>query len=138
MSVKKYLLQARVFLGCPDDYHWCASEFDGCAWLRRRIQRMMDNREVLFMKPPSVEDLCQDISKNLKIEDVSKAELEVWDPLGQPSGKFDFMVKYTSPKSYKIPIEDVKATRWGDDFPEDYADVNTIRISSADPVPRVP
>src|ERR1043165_100853 len=26
---------------------------------------------------------------------------------------------------------------WGDDFPEDYVDVNTIRISSADPVPRV-
>src|ERR1051325_5288489 len=25
----------------------------------------------------------------------------------------------------------------GDDFPEDYADVNAIRISSADPVPRV-
>src|ERR1043165_5213903 len=47
------------------------------------------------------------------------------------------MVKYTVPESYKIPIEDVKATRWGDDFPEDYAGVNIIRISSADPMPRV-
>src|ERR1051325_2174076 len=98
---------------------------------------MMDNREVLFLKPLSVENLCEDISKNLKIEDVREAEPEVWDTLGQPSGKFDFMVKYTSPESYKIPIEDAKAIRWGDDFPKDYADVNAIRITSSDPAPRV-
>ena len=65
---------------------------------------------MLFLKPPSVENLCEDISKNIKIEDVTKAVPEVWDTLGQPSGKFDFMVKYTAPESYKIPIEDVKAT----------------------------
>ena len=98
---------------------------------------MMDNREVLFLKPPSVENLCEDISKNLKIEYVDKAIPEVWDTLGQPSGKFDFMVKYTAPESYKIPIEDIKATGWGDDYPEEYADVNTIRITSTDPAPRV-
>src|ERR1044072_1958067 len=96
---------------------------------------MMDNREVLFLKPP-VQKLCEDMSK-LKIEDLGEAELSAWDTLGQPSGRFDYMVQYTVPESYKIPIEDVKVTRWGDEFPEDYADVNTIRISSADPVPRV-
>src|ERR1051325_6343721 len=77
------------------------------------------------------------MSKKLKIEDVNETVPDVWDTLGQPSGKFDYVVKYTVPEIYKIPIEDVKATGWGDDFPEDYADVNTIRISSADPVPRV-
>ena len=46
------------------------------------------------------------------------------------------MVKYTIPDSYKIPIEDIKATGQGDDYPEEYADVNTIRITSADPAPR--
>src|ERR1051325_11720761 len=98
---------------------------------------MMDNREVLFLKPSPVENLCEDMSKNLKIEDMSETMPEVWDTLGQPSGKFDYMVKYSVPESYKIPMEDVKVTGWGDDFPEDYADVNTIRISPADPVPRV-
>ena len=44
MAVKKDLLQASVFQGYPDNYHWCASESDGCAWLKRRIQCMMDNR----------------------------------------------------------------------------------------------
>src|ERR1043165_2869143 len=77
------------------------------------------------------------MAKNMKIEDVSEAVPEVWETLGQPSGKFDYMVKYTVPESYKIPIEDVKETGWVDDFPEDYVDVNTIRISSADPAPRV-
>src|ERR1044072_4776881 len=96
---------------------------------------MMDNREVLFLNPSPVENLCEDMSKNLKIED--EVVPEVWDTLGKPSGKFDFMVKYTVPESYKIPIEHVKATGWGDDFPEDYADVNTIKISFADPTPRV-
>src|ERR1051325_2837869 len=97
---------------------------------------MMDNREILFLKPP-VENLCEDMSKKLNIEDVNETVPDVWDTLGQPSGKFDYNVKYSVPESYKIPIEDVKVTGWGDDFPEDYADVNTIRISSADSVHRV-
>ena len=47
------------------------------------------------------------------------------------------MVKYTAPESYKISIEYIKATGWGDDYPEEYADVNTIRFTSVDPAPRV-
>src|ERR1044072_9701923 len=136
MTVKKNLLQAGVNPGCPENCHWCPSAPDGCAWLRRRVQCMMDNRKILFLKPP-VESLCEDISKKLKIEDVNETVSSAWDTLGQPSGKYDYMVKYTVPESYKIPIEDVKATGWGGDFPEDCADVNTIRISSADSVPRV-
>jgi hypothetical protein len=136
MTVKKNLLQAGVNPGCPENCRWCPSAPDGCAWLRRRIQCMMDNREVLFLKPSPVENLCEHMSKKLKIEDVSEAVPEVWDTLGQPSGKFDYMVKYTVPESYKIPIEDVKETGWVDDFPEDYVDVNTIRITFVDPAPR--
>ena len=81
--------------------------------MKRGVQRLIDNREVLFLKPPSVENLCEDVSKSLMIEDVSKAIPEVWDTLGQPNGKFDFMVKYTAPENYKIAIEDIKATKWG-------------------------
>ena len=73
---------------------------------------MMDNREVLFLKPSHVENLCEDMYKKLKIEDVSETVPEVWDTLGKPSGKFDYMVKYTVPESYKISIEDVKVTGW--------------------------
>src|ERR1044072_1234669 len=136
MAVKKNLLQAGVNLGCPENCRWCPSAPDGCAWLRRRVQCIMDNREILFLKPP-VESLCEDMSKKLKIEDVNETVPDVWDTLGQPSGKYNYMVKYTVPESYKIPIEDVKVTGWGDDFPEDYADVNTIRITFVDPTPRV-
>src|SRR3954463_9641410 len=37
-----------------------------------------------------------------------------WDTLGQPSGKFDYMVKYTAPESSKIAMEDIQPTGWGD------------------------
>src|ERR1051325_6530101 len=97
MTVKKNLLRAGLFPGCFDNCRYCASEPNGCAWLKRGVQRLIDNRDVLFMKTPSIESLCEDVSKSLKIEDVIVEEVvpEVWDTLGQPSGKFDFMVKYT-------------------------------------------
>ena len=41
---------------------------------------------------------------------------EVWDTLGEPSGKFDYMVKYTALESSKIRIEDIHPTGWGDSF----------------------
>src|ERR1044072_5677673 len=41
---------------------------------------------------------------------------EVWDSLGEPSGKFDYMVKYSTPESSKIRIEDIQPTGWGDSF----------------------
>src|ERR1051325_9423380 len=34
---------------------------------------------------------------------------KVWDTLGEPSGKFDYMVKYTAPESSKIRIEDIQS-----------------------------
>src|ERR1044072_9818879 len=77
MTVKKNFLQAGVNPGCPENCRWCPSAPDGCAWLRRRVQCTMDNREVLLLKPSPVEKLCEDMSKKLKIEDVSKAEPEV-------------------------------------------------------------
>src|ERR1051325_1807266 len=41
---------------------------------------------------------------------------EVWDTMGEPSGKFDYMVKYTTPESSKIRIEDIQPTGWDDPF----------------------
>jgi hypothetical protein len=37
---------------------------------------------------------------------------ENWDLLGQPSGKFDYLVKYTAPESAEIPIEEVTPNGW--------------------------
>src|ERR1051325_3796098 len=41
---------------------------------------------------------------------------EVWDTLGEPSGKFDYMVKYSAPESSSIKIKDIHPTGWGDSF----------------------
>ena len=37
---------------------------------------------------------------------------ENWDLLGQPSGKYDYYVKYTAPESAEIPIEAVTSNGW--------------------------
>src|SRR4051812_48869268 len=41
---------------------------------------------------------------------------EVWDTLGKPSGKYDYMVKYSAPLSSQIAIEDITPTRWDNHF----------------------
>jgi hypothetical protein len=37
---------------------------------------------------------------------------ENWDLLGQPSGKYDYYVKYTTLESSKIPIETIVPSGW--------------------------
>ena len=34
--------------------------------------------------------------------------------MGQPSGKFDFLVKYTAPASSRVRFEDIQPTGWED------------------------
>src|SRR3954464_3499637 len=41
---------------------------------------------------------------------------EVWDTLGELSGKYDFMVKYSAPLSSQIAIEDITPTGWDEHF----------------------
>ncbi|PWA51609.1 ORF3 [Artemisia annua] len=41
-----------------------------------------------------------------------------WSTLGEPSGKWDYYVKYDPPAN-TIPIEEISATGWGDEFPDD-------------------
>ena len=40
-------------------------------------------------------------------QEIPPIPAEVWDTMGQPSGKFDFMVKYTAPESSRISIKDI-------------------------------
>ena len=43
------------------------------------------------------------------------SQKEIWDTLGEPSGKYDYLVKYSAPESSRVQIEDIKPTGWGDD-----------------------
>src|SRR3954471_19288765 len=44
--------------------------------------------------------------------EVSPVSEEVWDNLGEPSGKYEFMVKYSASLSSQITIEDITPTGW--------------------------
>ncbi|ATV81254.1 polyprotein [Grapevine badnavirus 1] len=41
-------------------------------------------------------------------------EEDRWDTLGQPSGKYDFYVRYSAPESSQIPISSIQSTGWED------------------------
>lgn len=57
-----------------------------------------------------------DSNESLKL---TENKPEVWDLLGQPSGKFDYKVKYTAPPSAYIRREDIVPSGWGDEFDEE-------------------
>src|SRR3954469_24340907 len=48
--------------------------------------------------------------------EVPPLPMEIWDTLGEPSGGYDFLVKYTAPQSSFIAMEDITPTGWGDQF----------------------
>ena len=70
MIIKKKLLQADLFLGCIENYY-CVSQSNGCALLKEGIQRLMDDRLILFEKTPSMESLCKSMPQDPELEDVS-------------------------------------------------------------------
>ncbi|KAL5998741.1 hypothetical protein ACLOJK_009688 [Asimina triloba] len=44
----------------------------------------------------------------------------IWDGLGQPSGKFDYQVRYDMPEAFnKTLLEDIKPTGWEDENDDD-------------------
>lgn len=46
-------------------------------------------------------------------EDVMVRQEESWDCLGQPSGKYDYLVKYSAPASSQIGINKIQPSGWG-------------------------
>ena len=49
-TVKKNLLLASLFLGCCEGCHMCSILPAGCHLLKSGVQRLMDNKEILFKK----------------------------------------------------------------------------------------
>ena len=79
--------------------------------LRVLVSKLQDNRvrDPIISRPPVKSKRVFQPSKKKEIPPIPA---EVWDTLGQPSSKFDFMVKYTAPESSKISIEDIQPTGW--------------------------
>ena len=63
-----------------------------------------------------------EIDESLRIE---QDKLEVWDLLGQPSGKFDYRVKYSAPSIAHVLLKDIVPSGWREEF--DKEEDETIR-----------
>ncbi|KAK2381926.1 hypothetical protein QL285_069493 [Trifolium repens] len=70
-----------------------------------RRKKISDERGEMITTLKSLQNMTTSLDKVLKKE-------ENWDLLGQPSGKYDYYVKYTAPESSEIPIEAVTPSGW--------------------------
>ncbi|GJV96661.1 hypothetical protein Tco_1548238 [Tanacetum coccineum] len=52
---------------------------------------------------------------------------EKWSTLGEPSGKWDYYVRYDTPTN-TVPIEEITATGWGDEFSDSEATPGKVTI----------
>ncbi|KAK2383586.1 hypothetical protein QL285_071021 [Trifolium repens] len=70
-----------------------------------RKKKISDERGEMITTLKSLQNMTTSLDKVLKNE-------ENWDLLGQPSGKYDYYVKYMAPESSEIPIEAVTPSGW--------------------------
>ena len=52
LTIKMNLLRAGLFPGCDKSCHLCLSLPTGCHLLKAGVQRLMDDKEILFEKTP--------------------------------------------------------------------------------------
>ncbi|GJU74424.1 hypothetical protein Tco_1265829 [Tanacetum coccineum] len=52
---------------------------------------------------------------------------EKWSTLGEPSGKWDYYVRYDAPINI-TPIEEIAATGWGDEFSDNEVTLRRVTI----------
>ena len=60
-TIKENLLKFGVFPGCYEDCFFYAVQINGCKWLKKGVQHLMDNHEILFERIPSVKSLTQSV-----------------------------------------------------------------------------
>ena len=68
-TVKENLLKVGVFPGCLEDCCYWDVKVNGCEWLKKGVQHLMDNHEILFERAPSVKSLTKVVSQ--EVEDIS-------------------------------------------------------------------
>ena len=77
MIIKKNLLRASLFSGYPKNGYHCASQTNGCMWLKKGIQRLIDSHEILFEKTPPIKSLPESILEDVSIITISNTPIRI-------------------------------------------------------------
>ena len=77
LFVKKNLLRVGLFPGCLEIVYHCASQTNGCMWLKKGIQRMIDSHKILFEKTLSVKSLPESIPQDVSIITISNTPIRI-------------------------------------------------------------
>ena len=62
MTIKGNLLKASLFPGCGEGFHFCSFLPTGCPLLKAGVQRLMDDKEIMFEKTHVPTVSCEDIA----------------------------------------------------------------------------
>ena len=62
-TVKENLLKVGVFPGCLKDCCYGVVQINGCEWLKKGVQHLMDSYEILFEITSSVKSLTKSVSQ---------------------------------------------------------------------------
>src|SRR4051812_12152803 len=74
---------------------------------------------LLWMTLPQLDGVIK--LEMTKVSQVLSLSKEVWDTLGEPSGKYDYMVKYSAPPSSQIAMENIVPTGWDEHYDDNFA-----------------
>ena len=69
-------------------------------------------RKTLFPHVATVNTIDVDLRTFLDLKKKLKKREKNWDTFGQPSGKYDYKVKYSRPPSVNTPIKSITSSGW--------------------------
>jgi len=76
---------------------------------KQEYKTQMSNNDM-----PELEDNPRVIAKLDNVPKTKQDQVEVMDTLGQPSGKFDYLVKYSAPPSFYFDSRNIVPSGWDD------------------------
>ncbi|GJR42812.1 hypothetical protein Tco_1310915 [Tanacetum coccineum] len=102
----------------------CVKELEGMSWNLKPSEQTMD---CLNEARTLEEEPLNKVKRSSKPKRSKQRSWEKLSTVGEPSGKWDYYVRYDTLKN-TVPIEEITATDWGDEFSDSEATPGKVTI----------